>query len=841
MFHFVETPFPVYVSTIDDASVWHDFFAENAATHGIGVDTETTGLDIVRDRIRFFSLATEHARICAPVRLLPVFEDILEDPYTEKHLTNAKYDMHLLANHGVHLRGHILDTADMDFVIDENRQGRHGLKDCAHDYLGLRMTPFRDVFGNARSTNDEVRTLCEIHDILEMHDDEGDPVSAAKWARDVLFRLDRVAAPPATLKAVQRLHLSLRADRCTLTAKQVVAIAEQLGVVEQHSGKHRHVSELLAILGNYGEVPVADRKGLLEAVDQESLLREATEIVYENLMERTGVSKDPVAFLREQVGDYSSLDAWASDRLVGVMRERLVHPDMVMVTEEVRSRREAPELLLQHVEDNRVPFIQTLWLMERRGFRIDVDQTQQYATVMQEEVDRIERELVRVTGDLHFNPSSVPQLLAMFFKRDEDGAWLDIFGDPPKKMTSGGESGVKMPSTNRETLEHFAGKGDDRARLILEYRNMQKLLDTYMVGLPRFVDRNRRIHTSLKSTGARTWRISSADPNLQNIPVKDEVWGKRIRKVFVAGTYGDCSPDLCSDAVRDVAPPDLPPDTPMRLIVADYKQLEMCILAHFSGDENMIDAIIRKQDLHCRTVSLAAPLGISGLPRDVTYEQAKAAKDASGRHGYTMTPFEALLARARSNLKSTGFGIVYGIGEVKLGMQLGLQIVKRPVRNKSGVFRDACPEAAELIENYLHSIFPGVGEFIESTKDQCREELVVYTVAGHPRRLPDIISSNRKFSSQAERQAPNSIIQGSAADIVIKAMLRCERDKKLRRLGCRQLLQVHDELIFEVPDIPEFYEEAQVHIRANMENPYPMRVPILVDMDTGYTWGDAKG
>jgi len=868
-FTIVRTPVPVYVSTESQAEKWKLFFESEARRGGLGADTETTGLNIIRDRVKFFSLAVKDARICAPVRLLPVFQPLLEDEDIEKRMTNEKFDIHMLYNAGVYVQGHVVDTADMDFVIDENRQGSHGLKECSLDYLGLRMTPFKEVFGNAGSVDSEVEMLVEIHNMLELHDDEGEVEKAAEWATDILLRLDRVSGPPDVMKAIRRLSLSLKADQCTLTARQVVTIAEDFEVIPQAPGTNRYISEFFGLLGRATEVPVKERKALVSATEDERLLREVTETVYRALLTKTGLPEKPVEFLRESVADYASLDAWGSHQLTDVMRRLLAgrvveradgtkiypFPDgMQMLTEGVLEGDERPETMLWHYENTRVPFVRTLWNMERRGFKINVDATVGYARDMQVEIDKVDRAIVRVTRDPDFNPNSTPQLLETFFTEKGSGKWVDPFGDEPKKWTKGGQSGVKMPSTNKEVLEEFAGKVtlagiDDEAKSlaeladhILTYRKLRKLKTDYMEGLPEWVDRRQRIHTSLKSTGARTWRLASADPNLQNIPVRDETWGKRIRRLFIPGFYGDCDPRWCLEELRGVPVPRLPDDFPMTLIVADYKQLEMCILAHFSRDEAMIEAIKQKQDLHCKTVSLASALGAAGLPRGITYEMAKAAKDAEGKAhagGYVLTHDEEMLVGARSKLKSTGFGIVYGIGGVKLGMQLKLPIYKKANR-KTGKLRDVCPEADALIDSYLYDIFPGVGNFMAVTKEECAEDLVVYTVAGHPRRLPDIISNDRGKASQAERQAVNSRIQGSAADICNRAMLRVERDEELRRLGVRMLMQIHDELIFECPNAPEYVEPAKKRIKELMENPFPMRVPILIDMSVAQTWGDGK-
>ena len=836
-FKIVRTPVPVYVSTEEEARQWAAYFLAESEVTGLGYDTETTGLDVIRDRMRFFSFATHLARICAPVRLLHVFEDILEDSTIEKRLTNAKFDIHMTMNNGIHVRGHCVDTADMDFLIDENRQGEHGLKDCAYEYLKLRMTPFKEVFGNAGSVNDEVAMMCEIHDMLELHDHEGEVERAQEWARDILLRLERVDGDPDVLRAIKKLNLSMRADTCTLSGRQVVTIARAHGLVEQEAETHAVVSEFAKIIGGQA-IEKKERRLFLWMLEDPELLREAHDVIYESLLALTGIPPNPVEHLRELTCDYSSLDAWASHELVDVFREILALPEMEMVTEGVRDGSERPRLLLQHSEEKRVPFIRTLWNMERRGFKIDVEGTRPYAIDMQKVIDAAERDIVKETGDIHFNPNSPPQLLDKLFTHDASNGWRDPFGDAPKKWTGGGTSGVKMPSTDKSVLEDFAGKGLPLATLILQHRQFRKLKADYMEGLPRWVDRNCRIHTGLKSTGAVTWRLSSSDPNLQNIPAKDPFWGKRIRGLFIAGLWGECSPDLCFDHMRKIPVPNYPYNQKMRLIVADYKQLEICVMAHFCRDQTMLDALWAKQDLHCKTVAMASALGAAGLPKGITYEMAVAAKKAADVKGYILTQMEEFLINKRAQLKSTIFGIIYGIGAVKLGMQLGLPIIKR--KGKNGIVRDTCPEAQMLIESVLYEIYPGLGAFIEATHELCRKELVVYTVAGHPRRLPDIISNDRGRSSQAERQSVNVLPQGSGADIVNEAMLKCEGDEELRRMGVRLLLQIHDELIFECPDIDEVVERAKARVKVLMENPYPMRVPILVDIGDGPSWGQAK-
>ena len=830
-FKIVRTPFPTYVADVGEAEEWHDFFYEHA-DHGIGFDTETTGLNIVTDRIRFFSFANREARICAPLRLLPTFEPILTDPHVEKRMTNSKYDRHMAMNHGIQIRGRVQDTVDQDFLYDENRMGRHGLKETAYDHLGLRMTPFKEVFGSVGKVDEEVRTMCHVHDILEMHDFEGREKQARDAAQRLLVKLKKIDMDEELQKAFRRMSLSIQAG-CKLTARQLLVIARNYGFASKTAGRQGYISDFVEFLGGPVIPNYKDRPAWAHILDATEHIADAHYLLWDRMLELINYSgKPPVEVLRTLVTDYASLDAWASYALVPVLQEFLDEEEMI--TEGVLYDAEDPETLLEHSEEARIPFVETLWYMERRGFGIDIDRTVAYGYDMEDKLQDIERRIVKITGEVNFNVNSTPQLREQFFDLDRNGDWVDPFGDAPKKMTSGGSSGKKMPSTNKEVLEEFAGKGNELAKEVLGYRQYSKLHGTYMVALPEWADRKSRIHTSLKSHGARTWRLSSANPNLQNIPARDPVWGKKIRQLFVAGFWGDCDPMLCMEHLRDVPVPDLPSDFPMRLLVADYKQLEMRIMAHFSQDEGMIEAIQDNLDLHCQTVVLASERGVPGIPSGISYAEVKAAKGAD-----QPTPDEALLAQKRGELKSTGFGIIYGIGALKLGMQLGLPIVKKVYRN--GKSRDWCPVADELIKSYLNDIYPGVGEFIEDTQDQCREELAVYTVIGHPRRLPDIVSRDRRLQAQAERQAPNARIQGSAADITNEAMLRCERDPLLREMGVRLLLQVHDELVFEVPDDQDYVVPARMRIRELMEDPFPMRVPIEIDIEEGYNWGDAKG
>ncbi len=458
--------------------------------------------------------------------------------------------------------------------------------------------------------------------------------------------------------------------------------------------------------------------------------------------------------------------------------------------------------------------------MERRGFRLDQDTVEEMRIPIKADIDRLERDLVRLVG-WGVNAKSPSQLREIFYTQDARGEWLDPFGEPPKFWSSGGVTGVKNPSTNKTAIAEWAAKGHDVAITLQEHRTLSKLHDTYLKGLPLAVDNNSRIHTDLKLHGTVTGRLSSGDPNLQNIPSRGD-WGAKIRKLFVAGKWGDC-PNFCLSDMDPEFVIDLPPQQQTTLIVADYEQLEMRIMAHMSGDLQMIETINSGKDLHSMTAALAA---------NYDYDEISAAKNADDP-----TQEQKELIEVRAQMKAVGFGLLYGIGPAKLGHQLGLKVTSSLGRN--GKVYEKCKEAQDLIAKYF-SIYPRVKDFIEYTHELCEDRLFVQTVLGRYRRLPDILSDDKGTASMARRQSVNSIIQGSAADIAITAMLNCESSLDLKALGVRMLMQIHDELVFEVPDIPEIVEEAKVLIRENMENPIPMDVPIIVSMDQANSWGEAK-
>jgi DNA polymerase-1 len=351
-----------------------------------------------------------------------------------------------------------------------------------------------------------------------------------------------------------------------------------------------------------------------------------------------------------------------------------------------------------------------------------------------------------------FNPDSPKQLADVLFNR---------LGLPPGRKTKTGFS------TDIEVLENLAEK-HAVPRLILEYRSLVKLKNTYLDNLPKDINpRTGRIHTSFNVTGAATGRLSSSDPNLQNIPIRTDE-GRRIRLAFVA-------------------------DPGNQLIVADYSQIELRILAHYTGEPALVKSFENDEDIH-RTVAAE----VFGVPLDqVTKEQ-------------------------RNQAKTINFGIIYGV------TAHGLQ------RRIDGLSYQA---ADALIKSY-NARFPSIGRFMQDCVMKAKSDGYVETLLGRRRPLPDINSGVINIRNMNERQAINSVIQGTAADMIKLAMLNLHRRIKADQLPTRMLLQVHDELVFESPK--DEAERVAAIVKEEMQNAMKLNVPVKVEVGLGGNWDDAK-
>lgn len=489
------------------------------------------------------------------------------------------------------------------------------------------------------------------------------------------------------------------------------------------------------------------------------------------------VLADPVG--RAKAIEYSGLDAYATHKVHSVLKDRLKGESIG-----------TNWTLWDHYEAWEAPFTRVLFNMERRGFTICTGHLRSQKTPMEKTMLDIEGEIAQLAGWV-VNINSPKQLSKLFYEQLKYKI---------TKMTDGGKSGVKQPSTDENVLNGFVLDGCPFSKLIIEHRKVAKIYGTYIEGLLGWVDGEMRIHTNLKQGGTVTGRLSSSDPNIQNIPrFKGDRF--RIREAFTA------------------APGKI-------LVVADYDQLEMKLMAHRSGDPRMLDAINSGKDLHCVTVELMF---------GENYDEVYAAKKAKNP-----TPVQEILLMKRQSAKAVGFGLIYGIGSSKLALQLSEEL-NRIVSRK---------EAANDIKRYF-SAFPGVDNYIKETHQRCHRTEFVQTVLGRKRRLPQINSRSGQASdedsdgivAEAERQAVNSEIQGDAADTAKAAMLMAEFDPELRSVGAELLLQIHDELIFEVDDHKEAINITKRRAKEIMENPFEgfkYRVPLTTEAKSAYVWSETK-
>jgi DNA polymerase-1 len=398
-----------------------------------------------------------------------------------------------------------------------------------------------------------------------------------------------------------------------------------------------------------------------------------------------------------------------------------------------------------------MPLMRVLAEIEQNGVLIDDGALKQSSEILTSQMLGIEQEIYRTTG-IEFNISSAKQVGEVLFDR------LKII-EKAKKTKTG------QYSTNEDVLESLRGKHPVVDK-ILEYRGLKKLLSTYIDALPALINpKTGKVHTSFNQAVAATGRLSSSNPNLQNIPIRDEQ-GKEIRKAFIA-------------------------EPGCIFLSADYSQIELRIMAHLSSDPNMIEAFMSGHDIHAATAAKIYHLPIG----DVTSDMRRKAKTAN-------------------------FGIIYGISAFGLSERLG---VPRG-------------EAKELIEGYFNT-YPGVKQYIEDSIVRARANGWVETLLHRKRYLPDINSHNATVRGFAERNAVNAPIQGTAADIIKIAMVRISRRFSREQLRSTMILQVHDELNFNV--LPDELETVKQIVTEEMEGAMLLSVPLKVDIGTGQNWLEA--
>ena len=406
--------------------------------------------------------------------------------------------------------------------------------------------------------------------------------------------------------------------------------------------------------------------------------------------------------------------------------------------------------LLKLYDEIDLPLVAVLARMETAGVRIDRTALSEMSSRLEREIDAKAKEIYGCCGQ-EFNISSPKQLGDVLFNK------LNL--PKPVKYGKG-----KTISTAVDVLEGLAAN-HEAPRLVLEYRQLTKLKSTYVDALPALLNpATGRLHTTFSQTGTATGRLSSANPNLQNIPIRTEL-GREIRAAFTV-------------------------DPGHVLLAADYSQIELRLLAHFSKDPLLVEAYRRGDDIHTLTASQV--FGVP--PLMVTSDH-------------------------RRQAKVVNFGIVYGLSPFGLSQNLGIDT----------------SEAKRFIDAYFEK-YRGVRKFIDATLEEARREQKVRTLFGRVRPIPDINSKNANLRGFAERTAVNTPLQGTAADLIKLAMIRIDRELQERRLKSRMTLQVHDELVFEVPE--NELEQMKSLVRAQMEQVHPLSVPLLVEIGVGPNWRD---
>ncbi len=453
------------------------------------------------------------------------------------------------------------------------------------------------------------------------------------------------------------------------------------------------------------------------------------------ITELIGKGRDQITLAQVSIADtaaYAGADADATLRL------------MVVLEDELRQREQWD--LFRDVE---MPLVEVLMEMEMAGVALDTGELMQISASMYQRIVALEKEIHGLAGH-PFNINSTQQLAEVLFEE---------LGLPAKAKTKAGYS------TRASVLEELR---DQHAiiDLILEHRQLTKIKSTYVDSLPLLVDRDTgRVHTSYNQTGTVTGRISSSDPNLQNIPVRTEL-GRHVRCAFVA-------------------------QEGWVLLAADYSQVELRILAHISQDPNLLAAFDRGEDIHASTASTVFEV-----------------------------PLTAVTPAMRRIAKTINFGIIYGMGEYGLAQRTDLSL----------------EEARKFIAGYF-ARYEKVKEYLEQTKDEAREQGYVSTLLGRSRYFPELQTTSRAHGGvkrAAEREAINMPIQGSAADILKIAMVRLHRALKEEDLAARMILQVHDELVLEVPQ--EELGPVAPLVRSIMENAWALDAALKVDLKVGKNW-----
>jgi len=397
-----------------------------------------------------------------------------------------------------------------------------------------------------------------------------------------------------------------------------------------------------------------------------------------------------------------------------------------------------------------MPLVPVLMYMERNGIALDTKLMAKMAMSLGEQLLKLEADIYKNVGH-QFNINSPKQLGSVLFEE------LDLPAAQKKKGSY---------STAATVLEELRGV-HPIIENVLEYRQLSKLKSTYIDALPGLINlKTGRVHTSFNQTRTATGRLSSSDPNLQNIPVRGEL-GRQVRQAFIAppGSY---------------------------LLSGDYSQIDLRALAHLSHDRGLLDAFNHDEDIHAATASRIFNVDSSKVTADM-----------------------------RRVAKTVNFGVIYGMSD--FGLEQATELSRE--------------EASQFIQSYFEK-YPGIKQYLESTKQQARDKGYVQTLLGRRRPIPEINSANRQVREAAERMAINMPVQGTSADIIKVAMIELYQEMNKRHMESKMLLQVHDELLFEMPS--EELEEMCRLVPEIMSTALELSIPLKVDIKSGQNWADLK-
>jgi DNA polymerase I len=638
-------------------------------------------------------------------------------------------------------------TIDCDVPVDLNLDAMHA---GAPDVESL-----RELFTELEFTS-LLKELLPVVEVTEAH------YSEAKSEADVEAVLEKVSAGNALAIAIeaesavladedeeeevdepQGSMLPLTAPPAEAAPARNIAISTTAGDASTVSMQEGAGSRLRSALEDEG-VPKAihDYKAAIHALEPQGITLRGVRhdpMLYSYLLDPTYSShRLPEVALRRfnlKLGGTLAESADVTGRFAAVLRGNIESAGLQKLYDEID-----------------LPLVQVLARMEQAGVKIDREVLEEMSSRLEREVEAKAREIYAHSGS-QFKINSPKQLGDVLFNQ------MNL----PKPVRYGKG---KTISTAVDVLEQLA-LTHDIARLVLEYRQLSKLKSTYVDALPALLSPSTgRLHTTFGQTGTATGRLSSTNPNLQNIPIRTEL-GREIRAAFT------------------VEPGHV-------LLAADYSQIELRLLAHFSKDPLLVEAYRRGDDIHTLTASQ-----VFGVPPLM------------------------VTADHRRQAKVVNFGIVYGLSAFGLSQTLGIEP----------------REAKQFIEAYFEK-YKGVRAFIDKTLDEARREQKVTTLFGRVRPIPDINSKNINQRGFAERTAVNTPLQGTAADLIKIAMVRIDATLRERGMKSRMTLQVHDELVFEVPE--NEVETMRTLVRDQMENVHPLTVPLLVEVGVGQNWRDLK-